>query len=246
VNGSDRQFFYETIADEFDALMNRYDLDKRLRLVFDDFLGDVDLRGMIVLDAGCGTGWFSQRAIERGASVVSLDVGMSLLQRVAEKCDSRLVAGDLLSLPFPPGSFDVVICSEVIEHTLDPRRSVAELGRVLRRGPSLRPGSVQATSSGRAGLMALTVPNRLWQPAIVAATRLGLRPYQGYENWPGWRQVRRWLEDVDMEIVEQVGFHGVPFFSPRIYGFIDRLDSWRWLHPAMVNIGVLARKQRRA
>jgi ubiquinone/menaquinone biosynthesis C-methylase UbiE len=230
VRDSDRQFFYEAIADEFDALMNRYDLDKRLRLVFDDFLGDVDLRGMIVLDAGCGTGWFSQRAVERGASVVSLDVGMSLLQRVAEKCDSRLVAGDLLSLPFPPHSFDLIICSEVIEHTLDPRRSVAELGRVLRRG----------------GILALTVPNRLWHPAIVVATRLGLRPYQGYENWPGWRQVRRWLEDADVEIVEQVGFHGVPFFSPRIYGFIDRLDSWRWLHPAMVNIGVLARKQQQA
>jgi ubiquinone/menaquinone biosynthesis C-methylase UbiE len=230
VNGSDKRFFYDAIADEFDVMMNRYDLDKRLRLVFDDFLGNLDLRGMIVLDAGCGTGWFSQRAVERGASVVSLDVGMSLLQRVAEKCDSRRVAGDLLSLPFPSGSFDVVVCSEVIEHTLDPRRAVVELGRVLRLG----------------GLMALTVPNRLWHPAIVAATRLGLRPYEGYENWPGWRQVRRWLEDMGMEIVEQVGFHIVPYFSPRIYGLIDRLDSWHWLHPVMVNIGVLARKQQQA
>jgi ubiquinone/menaquinone biosynthesis C-methylase UbiE len=230
VNGSDKRFFYDAIADEFDAMMNRYDLDKRLRLVFDDFLANLDLRGMIVLDAGCGTGWFSQRAVERGASVVSLDVGMSLLQRVAEKCDSRRVAGDLLSLPFPSGSFDVVVCSEVIEHTLDPRRAVVELGRVLRLG----------------GLMALTVPNRLWHPAIVAATRLGLRPYEGYENWPGWRQVRRWLEDMGMEIVEQVGFHIVPYFSPRIYGLIDRLDSWHWLHPVMVNIGVLARKQQQA
>jgi len=230
VNGSDKRFFYEAIADEFDAMMNRYDLDKRLRLVFDDFLGNLDLRGMIVLDAGCGTGWFSQRAVERGASAVSLDVGVRLLQRVAEKCDSRRVAGDLLSLPFPSGSFDVVICSEVIEHTLDPRRAVVELGRVLRFG----------------GLMALTVPNRLWHPAIVAATWLGLRPYEGYENWPGWHQVRCWLQDMGMEIVEQVGFHIVPYFSPRIYGLIDRLDSWRWLHRAMVNIGVLAQRQRPA
>src|SRR3712207_2460903 len=110
--------FYERFAGEFDARMNRYEVTKRLRLVFDEALPDIS--GLDLLDAGCGTGLFSQVAVERGARVTSLDVGEGLLAEVAKKCDSRRVVGDVSALPFESESFDVVICTEVIEHTRDP------------------------------------------------------------------------------------------------------------------------------
>ena len=55
--------FYDTIADRFDTIVNRFDLDRRLDIVFAEFLTGADLRGRTLLDAGCGTGWFSQRAM---------------------------------------------------------------------------------------------------------------------------------------------------------------------------------------
>jgi len=42
--------------------------------------------------------------------------------------------GDLLALPFHEHAFDGVICSEVLEHCVDPRAAVDELYRVLKPG----------------------------------------------------------------------------------------------------------------
>ena len=55
----DKERFYDTIAGDFDRTMNRYDLETRLRVVFDRLLGGEALAGVLLLDAGCGTGWFS-------------------------------------------------------------------------------------------------------------------------------------------------------------------------------------------
>ena len=47
-----RERFYNSIADEFDALMNPYDLERRLEVVFDELLGERQLQGLSVLDVG--------------------------------------------------------------------------------------------------------------------------------------------------------------------------------------------------
>lgn len=47
--------------------MNRYDLERRLQIVFDRLLAGVDLEGKNLLDAGCGTGFFSVQAALLGA-----------------------------------------------------------------------------------------------------------------------------------------------------------------------------------
>jgi SAM-dependent methyltransferase len=44
------------------------------------------------------------------------------------------VVGDIHDIPRPEGSFDTIICTEVLEHCHDPQRAVDELGRVLRPG----------------------------------------------------------------------------------------------------------------
>jgi 2-polyprenyl-3-methyl-5-hydroxy-6-metoxy-1,4-benzoquinol methylase len=95
------ELFYERFADESDSSMNRYEVNKRLALVFDRGLHHVPLAGREFLDAGCGTGLLSKMAADRGAQVTSLDVGERLLARAAEKCDTRRVVGDVQRLPFP-------------------------------------------------------------------------------------------------------------------------------------------------
>lgn len=220
-------FFYDTIADRFDAVANPYDLHRRLVIVFDELLGRETLAGRSVLDVGCGTGWFSQRAPARGARVTSLDIGENLLRQVREKCASTLVAADACLLPFVSDAFDVVISSECIEHTLDPGAALREIHRVTRPG----------------GLLLVTVPNRLWRVSATVAAALKLRPYEGYEHWVGWFELRRLLRHLRAAIVEMRGFHVVPPLLPATWPWLRRVDRvGRVLGPVMLNIAVLARK----
>jgi 2-polyprenyl-3-methyl-5-hydroxy-6-metoxy-1,4-benzoquinol methylase len=228
VGGRERELFYERFADQFDAKMNRYEVSKRLRLVFEEALRDEDLTGRDLLDAGCGTGLFSQIAVERGARVTSVDVGESLLSEVAKKCESRRVVGSVMDLPFPDESFDYVVCTEVIEHTVEPHRGVAEVARVLRPG----------------GTLVLTTPNHRWHFAIRLANMLKLRPYGGLENWARWRQLRSWLEQSGLEVTTYRGFNGLPFVHPVTYPLVDRLDRFGGgpLGTSMINILAVAIK----
>lgn len=226
--GRERELFYERFADQFDAKMNRYEVSKRLRLVFDEALRDTDLAGQELLDAGCGTGLFSQVAVERGANVTSVDVGESLLAEVAKKCQSRRIVGSVMDLPLGDESFDVVVCTEVIEHTVDPRRGVEELTRVLRPG----------------GTLVLTTPNHRWHFSIRLANALRLRPYEGLENWVRWKELRLWLEQSGLHVVTYRGFNALPFVHPVVYPLVDRLDRFGGsrLGRSMINILAVATK----
>ena len=222
----ERSRFYEGFAGEWDDAMDREELGKRLRLVFGRLLTQVDLRGRLVLDAGAGTGHFSRALSERGARLVSLDLGHTLLRETRRKAETLPVQGSLLDLPFANGLFDVVLCTEAIEHTSDPRRAVSELCRVTARG----------------GVLALTVPNRLWKPAVIAANALG-RPYRGYENWVGYGELASWVREGGLEIELQRGFNLMPhtFFCRPAF---DALDGIPALHPFMINMAIRARKAR--
>lgn len=44
---------------------------------------------------------------------------------------------DITSMPVPDESFDVILCSEVLEHVPEPIRAVQEFGRILRSGGKL-------------------------------------------------------------------------------------------------------------
>jgi ubiquinone/menaquinone biosynthesis C-methylase UbiE len=223
------ELFYDSIAGEFDRIMNRYDLQRRLVTVFDVLLRNVDLTGRTLLDAGCGTGWFSMRACQRGAEVTALDIGPRLLSRVRHKCGAKTALGDVLDMRFEDHSFDMVISSECIEHTLDPRQAVRELIRVCRPG----------------GLVVITSNNRTWYWLCALANKFHWRPYQGIENWPSWSQLRRWVEQESAHIMEMRGIHLFPFQVSLLHPILKFLDRFgRLLGPLCVNQALVAVKLR--
>jgi 2-polyprenyl-3-methyl-5-hydroxy-6-metoxy-1,4-benzoquinol methylase len=227
---ADPRFFYEGFAGDFDKYMNMYDLEKRVRLVFGKLLKEEEVRGSKLLDAGCGTGWFSRQAVNWGAKVTSLDMGENLLAEVAKKCDSERIVGDITRLPFPDGDFDIVVCSEVIEHVVDPKQAIRELARVVKPG----------------GILVITTPNLIWKFAIVLANVLKVRPYEGLENWISYRALRAEVQKLNLSIEQMFGFHIVPFVWSKLYGFIDRVDRYgEKLGPVMLNIAVRAHKAER-
>ena len=106
-----------------------------------------------LLDIGCGFGRHSYEALRRGADVVSSDFSLPELVEVDEwvsamdtegelptGVSSVSCNGDVTQLPFPDGSFDRIIASEVLEHIDDDVAALAELTRVLRPG-----GTIAAT-----------------------------------------------------------------------------------------------------
>ena len=103
--------------------------------------------GMRVLDAGCGSGRHLCEAFRaRGVDVAGADLNwdglckakgyLSLMAR--EKPGNWLITrANIVNLPYVDGSFDIVVCSEVLEHLPDGKAAVAELVRVLKPGGDL-------------------------------------------------------------------------------------------------------------
>ena len=186
-----------------------------------------DIYGKSLLDAGSGTGWFSKYAAEKGALVTSMDIGENLLKRVAEKCNSLCILGSILEMPFPDNSFDYIVSSEVIEHTMDPLHAFNELYRVLKPG----------------GKLVLTTPNKLWYFAIFIANKLKIRPYDGYENWISWRQMNKKLINTGFIIENRMGIHLFPFLHPYLYPILDFFHRYnQFLRPLMLNMAIKCRK----
>lgn len=223
---TDKRNFYDTIAEQFDEIMNSYEINKRLDILFNRLLIE-DLSGKLAIDMGCGTGRFSAKLIERGARVVSSDIGHSLVAQSMLKNPSAWgLQTSLESLGLAESSFDLVICTEVIEHTPNPRESVHELMRILK--PE--------------GVLILTVPHKLWRFSVVVADWLKIRPYAGYENWVGRNELRRWINEAGGTVEQIIGFNLFPLFYKPFYRLLDTADRYALLYPLMVNIGVRARK----
>ena len=92
-----------------------------------------------VLDAGAGFGILALTLASKGYSVDTLDLEQERIDAINARkkevpaLDARIRAysGSLTALPFPDNSYDLIICSEVIEHIKDDAQAVAELARVL-------------------------------------------------------------------------------------------------------------------
>ena len=224
-----RQYFYERIAERFDGLDHPADVRRRLSVVFDECLGATRLAGLRVVDAGCGYGVFSEAAVARGATVVSLDIGARLVARAIARAGSRGLVADVGRLALRDRSVDLVISSEMLEHTEAPEAALKELARVLRTH----------------GLLVLTTPNRVWQGPVRAASRLRLRPFRGLENFVAWRRLERWCAEADLEVLTHLGFHPWPFHLglPRAARAAERRLARGRLAQLMVNQALVARKR---
>ncbi len=106
--------------------------------------------GFKVLDAGCGGGRHLSEAFRaRGVSVVGIDLNRDdalkahnttkIMRHEGEHGggESLVMVSDVTRLPFADASFDIVICSEVLEHIPDHAQAIAEIIRVLKPGKSL-------------------------------------------------------------------------------------------------------------
>jgi ubiquinone/menaquinone biosynthesis C-methylase UbiE len=91
--------------------------------------------GMSVLDVGCGPGYVSGAAAERGAKTIGLDFSGEMVAIAGGLFPGlEFQEGDAQHLPFAAGAFDRVLASFALLHLTDPERACAEACRVLKVG----------------------------------------------------------------------------------------------------------------
>jgi ubiquinone/menaquinone biosynthesis C-methylase UbiE len=90
-------------------------------------------RGARILDAGCGSGAFSEHLLRMGMKVTGMDVSGGLIGLAqAALPEGRFLTGDIFSTGFPDASFDAVFCGAVLHHfPFRLREAFREFGRIL-------------------------------------------------------------------------------------------------------------------
>jgi ubiquinone/menaquinone biosynthesis C-methylase UbiE/uncharacterized protein YbaR (Trm112 family) len=100
------------------------------------------LDGLVVVDAGCGSGKLTAEIARRhpGATVLGLDINPAIHEVHKASLDLpnlHVVHASVFDLPFADGTVDRLWCNGVIHHTGDTRRAFRSLARVVRPGELL-------------------------------------------------------------------------------------------------------------
>jgi ubiquinone/menaquinone biosynthesis C-methylase UbiE len=233
VSSGARGFFREQV-EEYDSLHygdGRSFMTERL----DKMVEAVDALklppGTRVLEGGCGPGHLLAALVAAGFHVCGVDSSPQMLaissRRIADLGEgrvARLAVADLLQLPFPDDSFDLVCTAGVVEYLEDDAKPLAELSRVLRPGgyllypitnawsPVLYADSVVEAVKRRPRF--LSAFNRWW-------TRLGrpaVRPRHFRVRTQSPARTRQLLTELGLELSGERYFHFLPLPRP-----LDRL-----------------------
>lgn len=150
-----------------------------------------DLKGKLMLDAGCGNGKITHWFAEAGAEVVGLDLSNSVERASAHHGDTRthFVQGSVLEPPLKRSIFDIVFSSGVLHHTPDTRRSFESIAGSVKQGGTLCIWVYRPTLEKRL----------IIDPLRSVVSRLPT-PFQNLAVWGcylirviGFEPIRRWL-----------------------------------------------------
>lgn len=114
--------------------------------------GAGELKGKTLLDVGCGTGRFLQALGQEAIRAVGVDRDFAMLSFAKSHLPAEMaqrvewIASDAAALPFPDGTFDLVIENTLLCFCHDPVSVIREMARVCHPGGRILLGELNPAS----------------------------------------------------------------------------------------------------
>lgn len=174
------------------------------------------LKGLKILDAGCGGGRYCRVAGEAGAEVIGVDHSRAVnkaQQLCAHLPHVSFVQGDLKHLPFEPESFDFAFSIGVMHHDADTRKVFDAVSRFVKPG-------------GRYSVW-LYRRNQWWQELINDVLRKRTIPMEPakLERWCQWGAWLGGVPVVNKTLNKVINFSAHPHYENRV------CDTFDWYAP---------------
>jgi 2-polyprenyl-3-methyl-5-hydroxy-6-metoxy-1,4-benzoquinol methylase len=169
---------------------------------FLEFIGRPAAPGSRMLDVGTGTGAVATAAAQEGFQVEAVDSEPTMIEYAREQHSLSNIAfsiGRLPNLDFASGTFEALAANFVVNHTMDPRAAMAEIGRVMALGA---PMGVTIWPS------AISPMNALWNLVMDSAgairpSGMRLAPEKDFARTPdGLRTIITEGEFVEIDVFE--------------------------------------------
>src|SRR5215831_16552047 len=212
------EHYYGYFRDNFVRYTHRLRVD-RIKALISDLAGDGH-RQRKALDAGCSHGVYSILLAESGFTVLGIDINNEEVERARTWARNRglnalveFQVGDIQAINSADSSFDLVVCSEVLEHIDNPSSGAKELYRVLRPG----------------GRLIMSMPNMgsLFGLLQWSYRRSGLRAALGRPPLDAFQiqHSRYWFGNI-LKMLKQTGFHVEAVHSTSHVPFLWEVDAF--------------------
>lgn len=181
-----------------------------------------------VLDVGCGNGIYTSWLAKKAAPGFGVDHNLPNLKWAKQEFpDAHFIMSGGETLPFPDQFFNAVMCTEVLEHTQDDRRTLAEIHRVT------KPGGYLILSTPHKGLFGFLDPDNNLNRLMDFARRLRIPKPGGGRFYQNFRyDIHRHYSESQLRSllgpgweVEKVYYGGLLLY-PLLYGVENAIDAF--------------------
>lgn len=144
----------------------------------------------LLLDVGCGAGFFLKLASQTGYTVKGVEISPYAVDYARHNLGLPVFMGELGDADFAPESFDIITLWHILEHVRDPKAFLAQVNRLLKEK----------------GLLAVEVPNIGSSVARGAGTNWELMAPKEHFYYFDAVTLQRYLEESGFTIIKTQTF----------------------------------------